>query len=99
MVLLASLLFSDSYGAISMVSAMRFHHQYLPDVIEFEPDTFPSSVQEGLKAMGYQLKQLDNYFGNMQVVTWDKVTNKLTAASDPRQIGMAATVLIPQPSL
>lgn len=97
MVLLASLVFHDSYGAISMVSAMRFHHQYLPDILEFEPDTFPADVQEGLKRMGYHLKQVENYFGNMQAITWDKATNKLTAASDPRQIGLAVTVLTPQP--
>lgn len=98
MVLIASLVFNDYYGAISMVSAMRFHHQYLPDVIEFEPDTFPPSVQEGLVAMGYQLKPLDKYFGNMQAITWDRVLNRLTAASDPRRIGLAATILTPQPT-
>lgn len=93
MVLIASLLFNDSYGAISMVSAMRFHHQYLPDVIQFEPDTFSPAIQEGLKAMGYQLMPLDQYYGDMQAITWDKDRNQLTAASDPRNIGLAAKVV------
>lgn len=93
MVLIASLIFNDSYGAISMVSAMRFHHQYLPDVIQFEPDTFPPAIQEGLKAMGYQLMPLDQNYGDMQAITWDKVRNKLTATSDPRNIGLAAVVV------
>lgn len=93
MVLLASLLFYDSYGAISMVSAMRFHHQYLPDIIQFEPDTFPPLIQEGLKAMGYQLAPLAQNYGDMQVITWDKESNVLTAASDPRNIGLAAKVV------
>lgn len=92
MVLIASLLFNDSYGAISMVSAMRFHHQYLPDVVQFEPDTFPLAIQEGLKAMGYQLMQLDQNYGDMQAISWDKERNILTAASDPRHIGLAAKV-------
>ncbi|MDI1352742.1 MAG: gamma-glutamyltransferase, partial [bacterium] len=39
MILIASLLFNDGYGAISMASSMRFHHQYLPDILQFEPDT------------------------------------------------------------
>jgi gamma-glutamyltranspeptidase/glutathione hydrolase len=93
MVLIASLLFSESYGAITMVSAMRFHHQYLPDLIQFEPDTFPPAIQDGLKAMGYQLKALDHNYGDMQVITWDKKRNILMAASDPRNIGLAVTVV------
>ena len=97
MVLIASLLFSDSYGAISMVSAMRFHHQYLPDSIQFEPDTIPSTQQDELKRMGYELSPLDMYYGNMQAITWDRQRNLLTAASDPRHIGQA-TVVVEQPN-
>ena len=93
MVLIASLVFHDAYGAISMVSAMRFHHQYLPDVLQFEPDTFPPAIQEALKAMGYHLIQLERYYGDMQAITWDKQTNILTAASDPRAIGLAASIV------
>lgn len=92
MVLLAALVFNDSYGAISMVSAMRFHHQYLPDILQFEPDTFSSSLQAGLKAMGYRLRSLNQYYGDMQAITWDKKRNLLTAASDPRNSGLSAVV-------
>jgi gamma-glutamyltranspeptidase/glutathione hydrolase len=92
MVLLASLLFNDGYGAISMVSAMRFHHQYLPDMVQFEPDTFTGKIQNALKAMGYSLMQLHQYYGDMQAITWDKETNVLTATSDPRNIGLAAVI-------
>ncbi|WP_454782714.1 gamma-glutamyltransferase [Legionella sp. WA2022007384] len=93
MVLIASLVFHDAYGAISMVSAMRFHHQYLPDVIQIEPDALPPSIQEGLKAMGYNLMQLGRNYGDMQAITWDKKSNILTAASDPRAIGLAASIV------
>ncbi len=93
MVLIASLVFHDTYGAISMVSAMRFHHQYLPDVLQFEPDTLPPPIQDALKAMGYHLMQLRRYYGDMQAITWDKQTNILTAASDPRSIGLAASIV------
>lgn len=92
MVLLASLLFHEGYGAITMASSMRFHHQYLPDVIQFEPDSLTTVVQNGLKEMGYHLMPLQQYYGNMQVITWDKETNLLTAASDPRGIGLAAVI-------
>ncbi|STY28172.1 gamma-glutamyltranspeptidase [Legionella wadsworthii] len=96
MVLIASLIFYDSYGAISMVSAMRFHHQYLPDILQFEPDTFSLSVQNALKAMGYRLMELKQYYGDMQAITWNKRTNVLTAASDPREIGLAASIVSTQ---
>ncbi|MDP3268225.1 MAG: gamma-glutamyltransferase [Legionella sp.] len=92
MVLIASLLFQEGYGSVSMASAMRFHHQYLPDELQFEPDAFPPAIQEALKAMGYHLKQLDAYYGNMQVITWDKDKKWLSATSDPRDIGLAAVV-------
>lgn len=93
MTLIASLLFYEGYGAISMVSAMRFHHQFLPDVVQFEPDTFSLEIQQSLENMGYQLMPLMQYYGDMQAITWDKQTNLLTAASDPRGIGLAATVV------
>jgi gamma-glutamyltranspeptidase/glutathione hydrolase len=92
MVLIASLVFQESYGAISMVSAMRFHHQYLPDVVEFEPNTFSPFIQDALKSMGYHLTQLSTYYGNMQAITWDKQSKLLTATSDPRGIGLAVSI-------
>ncbi|CEK11917.1 gamma-glutamyltransferase [Legionella hackeliae] len=92
MVLLASLVFYDYQGAISMVSAMRFHHQYLPDWLQFEPETFSPQLQLELKNMGYHLMALKEYYGDMQAITWDKATNIVTAASDPRHIGLAAVI-------
>ncbi|KTD07407.1 gamma-glutamyltransferase [Legionella jamestowniensis] len=92
MVLLASLVFYDYQGAISMVSAMRFHHQYLPDWLQFEPETFSPQLQFDLKKMGYKLMALKQYYGDMQAITWDKEANIVTAASDPRHIGLAAVI-------
>ncbi|MFC3908847.1 gamma-glutamyltransferase [Legionella dresdenensis] len=94
MVLLASLWFNDYSGAITMVSGMRFHHQYLPDVIQFEPDTFSDGLQTQLRAMGYQLMALKQYYGDMQAISWDKKLNVITAASDPRRMGLATVVSV-----
>jgi gamma-glutamyltranspeptidase/glutathione hydrolase len=91
MVLLAALSFSDSYGAITMVSKMRFHHQYLPDLLMHEPNSFSSDLKQKLQKMGYHLKELQEYYGDMQAITWDK--NLITATSDPRHIGLAVVVL------
>lgn len=92
MVLLASLAFSDHFGAIKMVSTMRFNHQYIPDWLVFEPDTFPPDIQKKLKDMGYHLEPRTNYYGDMQAITWDYNLNLLTPASDPRHIGEAIAV-------
>ncbi|MFT7627365.1 MAG: gamma-glutamyltranspeptidase/glutathione hydrolase [Ulvibacter sp.] len=35
------------------VNAPRFHHQWLPDVVMFEPNSFPKKTLEELKAKGY----------------------------------------------
>nr|WP_095141815.1 gamma-glutamyltransferase [Legionella lansingensis] len=94
MVLLASLVFNNYQGAISMVSAMRFHHQYIPDWLQFEPETFSPALQAELKKMGYKLMALKQYYGDMQAITWDKENNILTAASDPRHIGLAAAITL-----
>ena len=35
------------------VNAPRFHHQWLPDMVMFEPDSFESHILDTLKAKGY----------------------------------------------
>ena len=35
------------------VNAPRFHHQWLPDIVMFEPNSFPKETLEKLKAKGY----------------------------------------------
>lgn len=92
MVLLGALAFNDYKGALTMVSTMRFHHQYLPDWLQFEPETFSKELQAELKGMGYQLMALKQYYGDMQAITWDKEMNLITPASDPRHMGLAVTV-------
>jgi gamma-glutamyltranspeptidase/glutathione hydrolase len=39
------------------VNAPRFHHQWLPDLITFEPDTFDNKTLEGLKSKGYLINE------------------------------------------
>ena len=39
------------------VDAPRFHHQWLPDVIQFEPDVFSKETLETLKNKGYNLNE------------------------------------------
>lgn len=69
------------------VSRPRFHHQYLPDVIQHEPDTFTESEQAALLQRGHQMKSVGRQYGNMQAILWDKTSGEVTAASDPRGLG------------
>jgi len=75
-------------NALSMVSKRRYHHQYLPDVIQYEQGAFTPQQLSDLQSRGHTLS-LQNDYGNMQVVLWERNTNTLDAASDPRVIGSA----------
>ena len=44
-------------GMQEAVNAPRFHHQWLPDLITFEPKSFDSTLIEGLKTKGYIIKE------------------------------------------
>jgi gamma-glutamyltranspeptidase/glutathione hydrolase len=89
MVLLGILEMADGKGAKQWVERPRFHHQYLPDVIQFEPGAFSDKLARQLKAMGHSLKPLERRYGNMQAILWDKVRNEVEAASDTRGGGLA----------
>ncbi|MBT8236158.1 MAG: gamma-glutamyltransferase [Bacteroidia bacterium] len=39
------------------VNAPRFHHQWLPDLIIFEPGGFSGDIKDRLKAKGYQINE------------------------------------------
>ena len=88
MVLLGTLDYFNGGDAASIVSLPRYHMQYLPDVVFYEPGAFTPDDIIGLEKMGYRLHELAPY-GNMQAITWDYKTGKVTAASDPRDIGKA----------
>jgi gamma-glutamyltranspeptidase/glutathione hydrolase len=89
MVLLGILEMAQGKGPQAWVDRPRFHHQYLPDKIEFEPDAFSETLRKQLESMGHELKPLDHTYGNMQAIHWNKRTGRVEAASDPRGVGEA----------
>jgi len=89
MVLLSTLEFAAGRGAGAMAARPRFHHQYLPDHIEHEPDALPAEERARLEAMGHAFKDVGRRYGDMQVVVWDCRRDTVEAASDPRGIGTA----------
>jgi gamma-glutamyltranspeptidase/glutathione hydrolase len=44
-------------GMQEAVSAPRFHHQWLPDIVAFEPEGFTPELLQSLKDKGYQINE------------------------------------------
>lgn len=92
MVLLSVLGFLESKPVAEWPAIARYHHQYLPDVVEHEPGTFSAAQKAELEGRGYRLKDVGRQYGNQQVLYWDKAGGTVEAASDPRGVGQAAVV-------
>ncbi|MES9945800.1 MAG: gamma-glutamyltransferase [Candidatus Thiodiazotropha sp.] len=92
MVLLGILEMADGKGPKNWVEQPRFHHQYLPDAVQFEAGAFSDEMKQQLTAMGHNLKPLDSQYGNMQAILWDKQLGEIEAASDPRGLGFSRVV-------
>ncbi|MDH5326319.1 MAG: gamma-glutamyltransferase, partial [Gammaproteobacteria bacterium] len=75
MVLLAILDYAQGGNALSMVSLPRYHHQYLPDQIQHEENTFTPTEIQALKTKGHEFKQVPWPYGNMQAVLWEQKDN------------------------
>jgi gamma-glutamyltranspeptidase / glutathione hydrolase len=89
MVLIGVLDFAAGYNPDSWVKIPRFHHQYIPDVIEYEPGTLSRDEIKKLSGFGHALKEKTRQYGDMQAVQLNKLTHDLSAASDPRGEGKA----------
>jgi len=88
MVLLGLLELMDGQGAQATAAAPRFHHQYLPDVVQAEAGAFSDGELEALRAMGHVVESSDRTWGNMQVVLWHHDSGKVEAGADPRWEGV-----------
>ena len=89
MVLLGTLAFTQGADAAQVVGLRRYHHQYLPDRIEYEPGALSDAEQSALKVLGHTLQPVESGYGNMQAVWWDRGADRLEAAADPRGVGSA----------
>ena len=87
MVLLATLDWLHGAPADELVKKGRYHHQYMPDVLSFEPGALSEAEQAALKQYGHNLRE-SRQPGNMQIVTWDYKTGEVKAVSDPRGVGV-----------
>jgi gamma-glutamyltranspeptidase/glutathione hydrolase len=72
-----------------VVNLPRYHHQYLPDVITYEPGAFAPELARDLESRGHRLKMRDRTYGDMHAVLWDLRGGAVSAASDRRGEGRA----------
>jgi len=71
------------------VAKPRTHHQFLPDVLQYESAALTALEVRALEAKGHSLKVIEDGFGNMQAILWDRNAERVQAASDPRGLGVA----------
>ena len=86
-VLLGVLNYVDGMNAGDIVKYPHYHHQYLPDEVDYEQGALTDAEIKELQTKGHKLKLSGRQWGNMQVITWDFATGKVEAASDPRGEG------------
>lgn len=94
MVLLGMLGYDAGLDAQAVAALPRYHHQWLPDVIDAEPKAISAEAAKALQAMGHKLdlpgdeaaggRGSSHVWGNLQTVEWDKRSNTLSAGTDPR---------------
>jgi len=70
------------------VSAPRFHHQWVPDVLRVEPAT-PADVIEGLRRRGHEVEISPYDWSAVESITVD-AGGVHRGAADPRRDGLAA---------
>lgn len=88
MVLLGVLDFAQGHGPASWVATGRYHHQYLPDQVEYEPGALSEAEIQGLANLGHTLKPIPIPYGDMHAILWEKAKGRVEAASDPRGEGL-----------
>jgi gamma-glutamyltranspeptidase/glutathione hydrolase len=87
MVILGTLQFLEGRNAQEIVSAPRFHHQFSPDVVEFEPGAL--TADEALLEARGRIEEGSREWG-ARVVTWDYKSEK----SRPHRIRAASARMV-----
>jgi len=67
-----------------LVSSPRLHHQYLPDQVQIEPNSFDPTWIEKMQLKGHVVNTAKRQWGNMQLIFFDKNSRQSYASNDPR---------------
>lgn len=92
MVLGGILAWFDGEAPQQVVDNKRFHHQFLPDVVSIEKDTFTLDERKALQAMGHTLSEGERPWGFMNAVDWNRKSGEMRGGSDSR--GVSGTALV-----
>lgn len=86
MVLLGILEFVHSLtlNVETVVNRPRYHHQYLPDLVEIEPRGFDRAWITTMEAKGHSVHVAQRRWGNMQAVVIDTAAGSTTVVNDHR---------------
>jgi gamma-glutamyltranspeptidase/glutathione hydrolase len=76
-------------SAQDAVDAGRFHHQWLPDQVTFEPSAFSAEARAALEGKGHVLRQGGSQ-GVAEIIVVDPADGALVAGVDRRQPDSAA---------
>ena len=87
--------FEEGNPPKSWVSLPRYHHQYLPDQVQYELGGLSNREQTTLRNKGHTLVEKNRRYGNMQAIMVWKKKDLLFAASDPRGEGNAEVFYLP----
>jgi gamma-glutamyltranspeptidase/glutathione hydrolase len=79
---------AEQVDLLRIVTAPRYHHQWWPDQVEIEPDSFSAEWRAALEVKGHRFKLVNRKWGNMQVVFKSRADGSAQAASDPRGFDM-----------
>ncbi len=71
------------------INAPRFHHQFLPDAVQHEPDAFSPALAAELTRRGHALQPLSRRYGNMQAIVLERRSGRVLGISDRRGEGRA----------
>jgi gamma-glutamyltranspeptidase/glutathione hydrolase len=70
------------------VSAPRFHHQWVPDVLRLEP-TIPQDVVDGLRRRGHEVEVGRREWSAAEAIVVDPESGWHYGGNDPRRDGLA----------
>ncbi len=86
-VALAIQAWENGASAEEIVSLKRYHQQYVPDTVVYEPGALTDSDIAELEARGHRFKKAGRPYGNMNAIVWRYKDNVVEAATDPRGEG------------
>lgn len=71
------------------IDAPRFHHQWMPDHIRWEPYGMNADTRKALEARGHKFADKPGYMGDAEGIMIESQTGMRLGASDPRLGGAA----------